>query len=129
MRADAGYVVLGACEPTLASLQTVVFEHTCAWDFCHGDQAAFGLRLLAPDVEHELVNAAAGSCPGLLRVVPGDPEHSLLYQKITLDHPPCNGHRMPDGLGPLAPSTVRCVRDWIESLTPGSGSGPDATPH
>jgi hypothetical protein len=113
---DAGYVQLGLCEPTITSLQTVVFEKTCGEEFCHGDQGAFGLRLLVPGVENELVDVPAGSCAGWTRIVPGNLDQSLLYQKITSDHPPCQGHRMPYGLGPLAPPTVRCFRDWIESL-------------
>jgi hypothetical protein len=116
---DAGYVVLAVCEPTLDSLETTIFQKACSEQFCHGDQGAFGLRLTVPDVASELVGVAAGSCAGWTRVVPGDLEHSLLYQKLTSDHPPCLGHRMPYGSGPLSPSTVRCVRGWIESLPSG----------
>ena len=63
------------------------------------------------------------SCGGTL-VVPGDPDASYLYQKLSSDHP-CSGIRMPRGefgSEPLADCVTALVRAWIVAGAPGSGS-------
>lgn len=109
------------CDPTLQSLRDTIFVSSCGFDSCHGDNNfAYGLWLTA-DVDRlatELVGAAAQSCKPEVRVVPGDPEHSFLYEKISTRKPKC-GAQMPYGIEPLPDSALACVRGWIESL-PGS---------
>lgn len=89
---------------------------------CHNDAPSFGGLAFfpgGPEVAYmNLVNAPAGTEPtfkckdsGLTRVVPGDPEHSLLYLKLT--NPPC-GSKMPSGIIPKAtPEQLELVRQWI----------------
>src|SRR5262249_31171808 len=48
-------------------------------------------------------------------VVPGDPDTSLLYKKVTSADPK---HRMPQEAGPLAPQQVETLRGWIASASP-----------
>lgn len=118
---------LPPCEPTLASIQQNIFQLTCQWPTCHGHPTpAWGLVLVDPDVAQHLVGVASGSCPGWMRVVPGSPEQSLLYEKISSDHPPC-GARMPWGPEILPESSIRCVRDWISSLSRVDASSLDAS--
>jgi hypothetical protein len=75
--------------------------------------AAGALDLSAADLEAELVGAPAGTCEGWIRVIPQDPENSLLWTKLA-DQAPC-GQVMPPS-GPLPPGQVECVRNWIEGL-------------
>jgi hypothetical protein len=48
---------------------------------------------------------------GLVRVVPNDPDKSLLYQKLSAAMAPC-GQSMPPG-GALNPAQIMQVRTWI----------------
>jgi hypothetical protein len=50
-------------------------------------------------------------CAGKSLVVPGKPEESLLYTKLTAT-PPC-GARMPFGGGALPEAQLEMVRSWI----------------
>lgn len=115
------------CEPTIDSLRRDVFGKACSWDSCHGNNPAWGLWLLSPDVSTELVDASAASCKGWERVVPGSPERSLLWHKLSDPKPPC-GDQMPLRLGPLPDRVKACVKGWIEALaTDGARPGSDAS--
>lgn len=122
-----GYV----CEPTLESLAPAVFETSCTFDTCHGNNdAAWGLRLYrGPEaIAAAVIGEPAASCPGWLLVAPGDPERSFLLNKVTQSQPAC-GEIMPRGFEPLPDSVIGCLRDWITSLTAGSVRRPrDAGP-
>lgn len=113
------------CEPTLASLQASIFAVTCAAEYCHGASPAGGLWLLSPRVAEELVGAPSTVCLDWTLVTPGSPERSLLWQKVSTDHPPCRTERMPFGKGRLRPDALACIRGWIEGL-PRDGGGVDA---
>ena len=119
---DSGVLGIRPCEPTLTSLRAAVFGTSCNWEYCHGEQSpAWDLWLLAPDLEQALVGAPAGTCRGWTLVVPGHPEESFLWQKLSSDHPPCRTERMPLGLRKLPPHALSCVRGWIESLAASPG--------
>jgi hypothetical protein len=51
----------------------------------------------------------SGSCSGRRYVVPGDPNSSLIYLKIT--NPPC-GNKMPPG-GSLSEDEIDTIKNWI----------------
>ena len=55
---------------------------------------------------------------GQSRVVPGDPERSVLYIKVasTSFSVPNYGNRMP-GMS-LSPTEIQLIRDWIEAGAP-----------
>lgn len=55
--------------------------------------------------------SASSKCGGKPMVVPGDPEGSLFYEKMTAI-PPCGGH-MPLGGDPLTAEQLDMVRSWI----------------
>lgn len=103
------------CEPNIESIRTNVFGKACAFEACHGNEAAWGLWLEAPDIEAVLVNGRAASCRSWVLVAPASPEQSFLWHKINDDEPPC-GERMPFGLGRLPDSVLECVMGWILSL-------------
>lgn len=67
----------------------------------------------------QLVNHASSQDPGLIRVVPGRPEASLLFQKINCDTPAV-GARMPYGFpaGTLSPEQQALIYDWIAEGAP-----------
>jgi hypothetical protein len=106
------------CEPTLESIYDAIFMVSCAFDSCHGDNNfVYELRLSAgvQAVSTELVNAPALSCKGWTLVVPGDPDHSFLWNKLTMETPAC-GMEMPFYTEPLSAPALDCIRGWITSL-------------
>jgi hypothetical protein len=106
------------CDPTLASIRETIFVTSCGWDSCHGaNNATWGLELVAKvdDLAKELVGVASVGCSSWTRVVPGDPEHSLLWSKVSQARPGC-GPRMPWGVEPLPPPALGCIEQWIQGL-------------
>ena len=95
----------------LAKLQVNVFDSTCALsETCHrGKTPSAGLNLEAP-VHTKLVGVPSSES-GRPLVVPGDPESSFLFEKISSD-PPSHGSRMPLGQ-PLDAKDVESIRAWI----------------
>jgi hypothetical protein len=110
-------------EPTYTSIYQNILFPLCGAS-CHNpaDPARFGLALLDLSDKDEsytnLVNAPAVgvSCEetGRMQVVPGDPENSLLVQKLFLSPDLC-GDPMPQGAALLPTETVDVVRAWIDN--------------
>lgn len=109
--------------PTFTNVQRL-FSTTCTT--CHTTGVALDL---APAVSYgNLVNKPAvdyampptlDSCGGTL-VVPGHPETSYLYIKLSSDAP-CAGTRMPESdVGPLVliPCEQALIHDWIAAGAP-----------
>jgi len=69
-----------------------------------GDEAAAYMTLTTATSNSHL-------CSGQAYVVPGHPESSLLFTKLTAS-PPC-GERMPLGGGALPDAQIEMVRSWI----------------
>ncbi|MGB1700856.1 MAG: MXAN_6577-like cysteine-rich protein, partial [Nannocystaceae bacterium] len=102
------------CEPTLASIQTSIFDARCSTEGCHGAESpAASLSLTPGNSLPQLVEVASTGCEGEIRVVPGQREGSLLYQKL-LPSPVC-GERMPFG-GELPAAHIECIGAWIDTL-------------
>jgi hypothetical protein len=109
--------------PSFAEIDEGIFRQQCTYA-CHsgGEFAAGGLDM-ATDPHGVLIDrpptATACRDTPMLRVVPGDPDASLLYVKIVAKidaaPPPC-GDTMP--LGPnrpsLSPEQVDLIRAWID---------------
>lgn len=117
----------GAEPPALSSgsfgeLQASVLSARCALGPCHSAAtAAGGLVLEGSAVYDALVNAEpenpAARAAGLLRVVPGEPERSFLWIKLT--QPGVGeGSRMPLGGEPLSAAELEEVRAWILAGAP-----------
>jgi hypothetical protein len=116
---DTGFVTPDPeyeCEPNLPALESGIFKRGCAFANCHTSAGYAGsLLLVETDLRAELVDADSIVCPGWKRVVPGSPEKSFLWNKLTFDTPAC-GVRMPWGVEPLPPHALDCVRNWISGL-------------
>jgi len=116
-------VVAYDCTGDIDDLQRDIFLVGCAYAACHGQpDPAEGLDLEAPGVAARLVGVEGAHC-GVPLVVPGDPDGSLLIDKLENYIPGC-GIRMPppDFIPPrprhefLGPNHIACLRSWIESL-------------
>lgn len=89
---------------------------------CHpGDSGAGGLGLGEGFSYASLVGVESAQLPGLLRVSPGNPLASLLFQKVNCDSPEV-GVRMPPG-GTLSLTRQALFYDWIRYGAPLSRLG------
>lgn len=109
-----------AGEVTFTMLYDEVFSDsiTCSSFYCHagGGQGLMmtGLDTSKKDALYDLLvnQDASDNCPGWKRVVPGDPDKSLLLQKLGAS-PPC-GVRMPKDMEALSASQIARIRSWIQ---------------
>lgn len=129
-------------EATFTSVYLDIFCKTsCTNPYCHGSSGAWGELDLSSSIEVAYENLVAhrtgtnvpadgrATCreSDLLRVVPGQPEQSLLYLKIT-GNTPC-GVRMPppdEDYSPLDPAQIEQIRRWIEAGAPLHSAPADA---
>jgi outer membrane protein assembly factor BamB len=103
---------------SFSAIYTQIMAQKCAGSVCHSGTATGGSLSLqagnASAVRSSLINrpASASECAtsGLSLVVPGSPDMSLLYRKLT-DMPPC-GSRMPP-TGALTAEEIGRIRTWI----------------
>lgn len=72
-----------------------------------------GLDLTTGHVFANIVNVKSREAPSLLRIKPGDPGNSYLYQKVTRPRP-LVGVRMPKDGQPLIADEITALRVWIE---------------
>jgi hypothetical protein len=100
------------CDDPEAAVEAI-FAAECTMMGCHGSSAAAGLDLSGADWIDQLVGRAASQCDGRVRVIPGDLEGSLLYEKVA--GPTDCGQEMPVG-NPLPASDVDCIATWIQGL-------------
>jgi hypothetical protein len=108
-------------EPTFASIQHEIFESADsagrnACTQCHtntGRNPSGGLNLNHDVAYDQIVNAAVRAKPGALRVIPGDPDHSYLIQKLE-GSASIVGRRMPSNGPPyLTDGQILILRRWI----------------
>ena len=83
-----------------------IFNQNCT--SCHPSSG--NLDLTASNSYNQLVNVDASGYSAK-RVVPGDPEHSVLYKKI--DGSGAYGSNMPLG-GSLSAAQIAIIKQWIE---------------
>jgi hypothetical protein len=103
--------------PTLASIQAGVFTPSCAIAGCHGGGTVQqGLRLDPGFSAASLINVASTQDASLIRVIPGNPDGSLLVQK--LEGTQTVGIRMPAFSPPLPQATIDVIRQWIRNGAP-----------
>jgi len=101
----------GELDPVaLSSIRTDIFEPRCNFSACHGGENPVRGLDLQNDPFGTLVNIESEENPSVLRVVPGNPDASLLFQIIkgsvgaTRQMPP--NVTLPD-------EDVEKVRSWI----------------
>ncbi len=98
---DAGCVATRSVDYT-ADVQPIF--SACSGEICHG---------FAVDDPAELLNRMANECcEKRSLVVPGHPEQSYLFEKIS-SATPCEGQRMPYDELPLDPADIQTIYDWI----------------
>lgn len=112
-----------ATPPTFAEVQERVLGPWCSFSSCHGFGAAGGLELLGDAAREALVDVPTTAAGEAVRVVPGDPDASYLYQLLSQCEPR-------DGLGTavrpmpagaptlLDPELIGLVRAWIDAGAP-----------
>lgn len=92
-----------------------LFQSSCDGALCHGSQSPRAdLDLVSPGVDQRLFHVAASSnCDERKLVVPGHPEQSVLYLKVSKDEPFC-GDKMPLNRH-LSPDELSCLREYINN--------------
>ncbi|MFT3770390.1 MAG: hypothetical protein QM820_33600 [Minicystis sp.] len=109
----SGVTSSGLESPSFAEVYAKIIEPGgCASDYCHGhgdlvlhDQATAYASLVGKATTQE-------GCGGAVRVVPGAPEGSVFYLKLSEEKPAC-GSRMPIGKEPFGEAELSLVRAWI----------------
>ena len=115
---DCDGVCIEAIEPTLASIQTRIFDRSCAASSCHdANLPASSLNLSnAVDSALNLVDINSVQVPSELRVAPGDSGASYLMNKITGVDMAFGTQRMPqnnDGVVLCGPQ-IDAIQQWID---------------
>lgn len=98
--------------PTFTHLQEQIFQPRCSFAACHGGSGAVAGLDLASNAYGTLVNVASSEDPTVLRVKPGDPDNSLLYQVLVGEVG--NTRQMPPG-ATLPAEEIELVRLWVEA--------------
>ncbi len=104
-------------EPTLSSIQTNIFNKSCATSGCHDAGTKRGGLALDPVSAYGgLINAEphnpSAKAAGMQRVVPGDPDKSYLLSKLVAPGSG-QGKLMPIGASPLSDEEIEAIRTWI----------------
>lgn len=95
-----------------------VLRTQCAGCHMTGDEPG-GMKLYPSAAYASLVGVPSMESP-LLRVAPGEPEHSYLMHKLEGTHLDVGGQgaQMPFAQPPLADETRTAIRQWIEAGAP-----------
>ena len=100
-------------EHTFASVRDDIFIPRCGVTGCHGGANAVDDLNLAEDAFADLVNVPSAEVAGAIRVVPGDPDNSLLFQVLNGAVAPVE--QMPQGTpGGLPDDDIERIRLWIK---------------
>jgi len=99
----------GGASPSLSRDVQPILGPRCGGIECHPG-------MFSPGRAHQrLVGVPAPECPDSRPyVVPGDPDHSYLYNKIT-GRDLCSGVRMPKDRSPLTDSELEVIASWIRA--------------
>jgi mono/diheme cytochrome c family protein len=91
-----------------------LLEANCATCHLTGEEAG-GMSLVGDDAIGFLVGKPSEEVPGLMRVVPGEPDKSYLVMKLEGTHilHGGSGAQMPFGAPPLSLEQIARVRQWI----------------
>ena len=130
---DSGGGVATPSAASFDSIQQTIFNLHCLSAGCHNSSDQAGNLVL--DAGRSYANLAGVRCfnqavqnAGLLRVVPGDPDHSFLLIKLTLTGAGAEGSPMPLNQAALAPEDIDAVRNWILAGAPNSEAVTSPTP-
>ena len=112
--------------PTFERIQKQVFDVSCTSSSCHsGVGQAGGLVLDEGKSYSDLMNQTPSNpiakADGMMRVMAGRPDMSLLYAKLTSNLQSGMGASMPYSAAPLSPSTTDIIKAWIDAGAPQDG--------
>ncbi|APR85377.1 Cellulose-binding domain protein [Minicystis rosea] len=118
----------GSCAsaPTLVAVETL-FASRCAGSSCHGGGSGSVFPPLAGGAPSAWLGLASHEDPSKQLVVPGHPEQSFLYMKVSGTQGPKGGALMPLGAAAPIPEAA-AIHDWIAAGAPGSCTDGDAGP-
>jgi hypothetical protein len=105
-------------KPTFASIQSEILSQKCVG--CHngtGQRLPGVMNLKEGSAYASLVGVPSIERPGLMRVAPGDPENSYIYQKLEGSQG-IGGQRMPLNGTPLTEGQLRVIERWIDLGAP-----------
>lgn len=107
----------GAPPPAVTYAQVwdeVLVPQGCTAGYCHGAQAGGMLLQSAEQSLGEIVgqDATQESCGLTVRVVPGEPEESVLWARVRPEADGCEP-KMPMGSSGLSEADAKLVHDWI----------------
>lgn len=125
---DGSQARAGSCAatPTLPPVQALLGSR-CAGSSCHSSGPGGIFPPLADSEPSTWVGLASHEVSGQPLVVPGHPEQSYLYMKVSGTQGPSGGALMPLGAStPIAEAAA--IHDWIAAGAPASCSGADAGP-
>lgn len=88
-----------------------IFNAYCAYEGCHVEGHITGLNLSGGISYSNLVNVSSASYFPLIRVLPTEPDSSVLYLKITGD--PSVGQVMPPKDPVLNINQINLIEEWI----------------
>ena len=114
---------------TFQRIQEQVFNVSCISSSCHSSVGQAGELILEDGhswaylVNHTPSNPVSKQ-RGMMRVMPGQPEMSLLIAKLAPNLSAGEGLAMPYGGAPLDPGTVEVIAAWIEAGAPQQGVVP-----
>jgi hypothetical protein len=121
--AGSGAAVQAAPGATFSALYAMMFpmETNARCNACHANPAndigngklSMGMDKAAAYAALVGKTSASSRCMNQPLVVPGKPESSLFYLKLTAT-PPC-GVRMPNGGNPFSEAQLEMVRSWISA--------------
>lgn len=94
---------------------TTIIANRCAHE-CHDATTHLADLELSAGWETRVKGQAADCGGNAMVLVPGDPDASLLYLKVT-DAPPCDS-RMPLNATALTADEMKCLYDYIAALPP-----------
>ena len=125
--AACGDVTPPAESGSFARIQSEILDQSCT--SCHsGSTPAGGMSLVAGQSFANLTAAAVSNddarADGMKRIVPSNPERSLLYRKLNFAGWPAGrnyGSPMPLGLPSLSIGQMEYVRQWIAAGAPRQG--------
>jgi hypothetical protein len=137
---DATEVTEAAEEPTFEAVYEKVIAPSCTFGSCHAQPTMAAELDLTPEAACDaLVNQPSCLFPDRMRIVPGAPEESFFFHKLTgqgLHETPtgnCSNHTktnliMPYGASELADDDLALVHNWIAAGAKCSSTGSKRRP-
>jgi len=105
----------GSNLPLAVQVRGKIDQICASTDGCHGAGAGM-MGLAVGDEFPPMINVVSSEMSPLLRVAPGDPDHSYVYRKLACDGG-IVGACMPASSG-YNPDLARLFHDWIEAGAP-----------